>query len=193
MLSGYRAWQRVRDKVFTLLCARGFRRFGARTVIALPVRIWGERRIEIGSGVYVGANSWLLALDGRGEETRPVAISIGDRTSISGDCTITAVREVTLESGVLIGRNVHISDHAHHFARRDLPIRDQGVSEPKPVRICSGAWLGQGVVVCPGVTIGRNAVVGANSVVRSDIDDYCVAVGAPARVVRRLEPSQAVL
>ena len=61
---------------------------------------------------------------------------------------------------------------------------DQGVTDVRPVEICDGAWLGQNVVICPGVRVGRGAVVGANSAVRDDVPDYAVAVGAPARVVR---------
>jgi acetyltransferase-like isoleucine patch superfamily enzyme len=56
------------------------------------------------------------------------------------------------------------------------------------VRIGSGAWLGENVCVI-GANVGRNSVVGANSVVMSDIPDFCVAVGAPARVIRRFDAS----
>jgi acetyltransferase-like isoleucine patch superfamily enzyme len=56
-----------------------------------------------------------------------------------------------------------------------------------PVLIKRGAWLGQNVVVCPGVTIGRGAVVGANSVVNQDLPDHCVAAGAPARVLKLID------
>ena len=55
----------------------------------------------------------------------------------------------------------------------------------RPVSIGSGSWLGHGVVVLPGSRIGKNVAVGANSVVTGDLPDFCVAVGAPARVIRR--------
>ncbi len=61
----------------------------------------------------------------------------------------------------------------------------QGLRDVAEVRIGAGAWLGQNVVVMPGVTIGCNAVIGANSVVTSDVPDHSVAVGAPARLIRR--------
>jgi acetyltransferase-like isoleucine patch superfamily enzyme len=56
----------------------------------------------------------------------------------------------------------------------------------RPVSIGDGSWLGHGTVVLPGVTIGRHVVVGANSVVTSDLPDNCVAAGVPARVIRQL-------
>ena len=61
---------------------------------------------------------------------------------------------------------------------------DQGLTKVAPVRIGRGAWLGQNVVVCPGVTIGEGAVIGANSVVNREIPPHSLAVGAPARVLR---------
>lgn len=59
-----------------------------------------------------------------------------------------------------------------------------------PVRIKKNAWLGMNVTVCPGVTIGENAVVGAGSVVVKDIPDNAVAVGNPAKVIRYLNPEE---
>ena len=90
-----------------------------------------------------------------------------------------------------MARNVYISDHTHAHASREMAIIDQGVAEVSPVRVCEGAWLGQNVVICPGVTVGRNAVVGANSVVRHDVPDFAVAVGAPARIIRTIDRLQA--
>lgn len=86
-----------------------------------------------------------------------------------------------------MARYVYISDHSHAHASVKEAIKDQGIAKVSPVRICEGAWLGQSVVVCPGVTIGRNAVVGANSVVKHDVPDFCVAAGAPAKVIRRVD------
>jgi acetyltransferase-like isoleucine patch superfamily enzyme len=56
------------------------------------------------------------------------------------------------------------------------------------VRIGDGSWLGYGTVVLPGTTIGRHVVIGANSVVRGEIPDFCVAAGNPARVIRHMRP-----
>jgi len=81
---------------------------------------------------------------------------------------------------------VYISDHRHEFGDPVVPIADQGITGIRPVRIGDGAWLGQNVVICPGVTIGRNAVVGANSVVRHDVPDFAVVAGAPARLIRMI-------
>lgn len=182
----YRAWLRARNRAFTVLARGSFHRIGRRSVIELPVRVSGARRISIGSGVFVGAGSWLQVL---GETTPPgnPAISIGDGCSFAGYVTISAASEIVIEESVLVARYVYLADHRHEFSDTERPVLDQGIAGIAPVRIRSGAWLGQGVVVCPGVTIGRNAVIGANSIVRSDIPDCCVAAGQPAKVIRRVD------
>jgi acetyltransferase-like isoleucine patch superfamily enzyme len=177
----YRGFGRLWGKTFSVLAAPAFATFGERSVLQPPVRLAGERQIAIGSGVFVGSGSWLQVLEGADEGT---AITIGDRTSIAGQCVVSAAVRVELGSDVLLARSVYIPDHSHRFDGLGVPVLRQGITDVSPVTICDGAWLGQNVVVCPGVRIGRGAVVGANSVVKDDISDHAVAVGAPARVVR---------
>jgi len=115
---------------------------------------------------------------------------IGDGVNISGNCVLSAVSSVRLGRDVLLARNVYISDHSHAYEDVTRPVRKQGLSNVRPVAIGDGAWLGQGVVVCPGVSIGRGAVVGAGSVVLHDVPAFSVAVGAPARIVRSFGPRE---
>jgi lipopolysaccharide O-acetyltransferase len=185
---GYRAWVRLRSKIFSLLISGAFARFGEETVLMYPLRLEGERRIAIGDRVFIGPGSWLQTLpDG---DNKSVAVSIGKGTSVAGACVISAVRSVQLEENVLLARNVYISDHMHKYTDTEVPVKAQGVEKIRPVLVKRGAWLGQNAVVCPGVTIGTGAVVGANSVVVEDIPDFSVAVGAPARVVKSIRDSQ---
>lgn len=190
MLQLYRAAVHARDWLFTWACRRSLRRLGKRSLLELPIRLWGESEIEIGDEVFIGAQSWLHVIT-RSKGHAGAAISVGDGTSISGFCTISAAERIVIERKVLIARYVYIADHSHAHDAPDMPVKDQGVTDIAPVRICEGAWLGQGVVICPGVTIGRNAVIGANAVVRSDVPDYCVAAGVPARVIRRIDAKAA--
>jgi acetyltransferase-like isoleucine patch superfamily enzyme len=155
--------------------------FGAGSLIQLPVQINGPSRIAIGRDVFVGHGSWLFTA---GEDAR---LEIGDGTRMSGLCVLSAVRSVQLGRSVLLGRNVYIADNSHGMADRDVPIVDQELEKVAPVMIEDGAWLGENAVILSGVTVGSGAVVGANSVVLTDVPSRCVAVGAPARVVRRLD------
>ena len=97
---------------------------------------------------------------------------------------MSAAKQIIIDEEVLLARNVYISDHMHKHTDTHMAILRQGVDKIQPVRIKRGAWIGQNVVVCPGVTIGIGAVVGANSVVTRDIPDFAIAVGAPAKVVK---------
>ena len=184
----YRLTIRARDKTFSSLVAGAFASYGERSVIQLPVRLCGECRIAVGSGVFIGAGSWLQV---EGAEQGPVVITIGDGTSIAGNCVLSAARSLRIGRKVLFARNIYVADHKHAFGALSLPILEQGIDRVLPVEIADGAWLGQNVVVGPGVRIGRGAVIGANSVVLDDVPDHAVAVGAPARVVRSLAEEDA--
>ena len=181
----YRFGVRARAKAFSLLAGRAFASFGARSVLQPPIRVDGEGRISIGAGVFMGPGCWLHVLEE--DAADGVAIEVGDGTSIVGDCVLSAVQSVRLGRNVLMARNVYVSDHMHAFDDTERAVLEQGVDRIGPVSIGDGAWLGQNVVVGPGVSIGRGAVVGSNAVVLDDVPDFAVAVGAPARVVRRLE------
>jgi len=172
--------------MFSLLISGAFADFGSKTVLMYPIRLKGEERIAIGDFVFIGPGSWLQTLPDA--ENKSVAMSIGKGSSCAGTCVISAVRSVILEENVLLARNVYISDHIHKYTDLEKPVLAQGLEKIEPVLIKRGAWLGQNVVVCPGVTIGVGAVVGANSVVTKSIPDYCVAAGAPARVLKTIQP-----
>ena len=180
----YKLSKRVRDKVAMFWIRGGFHHFGRKSILSLPFRSGNEDQISIGKGVFVGPGSWIQVVSDDCPRRDPI-ILLEDDVSISGDCTITAVSRVTIHKGALIARFVHISDHSHGTGDPLVHIKSQALSNIAAVTIGEGAWLGHGVVICPGVTIGRNAVIGANSVVRDDVPDGCVAVGAPARIVRR--------
>ena len=173
---------RARAKTFSVLSAGAFASFGRHSMLELPIRLVGEGRIAIGDDVYVGAGSWLQTLEGPGYAGELV---VGDGTAIAGSCVLSAAVSVRIGRRVLFARNVYVSDHIHAYEDRTRAVLDQGFERLEPVVIGDGAWLGQNVVVCPGVTIGNGAVVGANAVVTEDVPAYSLAVGAPARIVRR--------
>jgi lipopolysaccharide O-acetyltransferase len=140
--------------------------------------------MSIGNDVFIGGGSWLQVIDADSDD---VALTIGDGTSIAGACVVSAVQSIRLGEKVLLARNVYIADHMHAFDDPSRAVLDQGLIRVRPVEIADGAWLGQNVVVGPGVRIGSGSVVGANSVVLEDVPDRHLAVGAPARIVRALD------
>ncbi len=145
-----------------------------------------ERYIHIGADTCIGPGVTLSAGMAPGQQcvTDPV-VTIGDRCLIGSGSGIVGHLSIELGDDVWTGHNVYITDQNHGYEDLTRPISVQSQPE-KPVKIGSGSWLGHGAVVLPGATIGRHVVVGANSVVRGEVPDFCVVAGVPAKVVRQL-------
>ena len=110
-------------------------------------------------------------------------LHVGARTFVNFGLVCLDVARVTIGDDVQIGPGVQLLTPTHPL--EPGPRRDKWESA-EPITIGDNAWLGGGVLVCPGVTIGRDAVVGAGSVVTRDLPSGVLAVGNPARVVRRI-------
>jgi acetyltransferase-like isoleucine patch superfamily enzyme len=188
MLGLYRTTVRLRSKSFSILASGAFAEFGSGSVVQLPVRLSGESRMAIGSRVFVGAGAWLQVLADV-EPEAGVALRIGDDCAFAGGSVLSAVRSITLGDHVTFARNCYVADHSHAYRDVATNIDAQGLTDVNPVQIDSGVWLGENVVVLPGVHIGTGAVVGANSVVNRDLPSFSVALGSPARVVHRFGPA----
>jgi acetyltransferase-like isoleucine patch superfamily enzyme len=110
-------------------------------------------------------------------------LRVGAQTVFGHHCTLGVVREVVIGPRCLIAELVSIRDHEHEFAEVGRPVIEQG-RRARPVVVGENVWLGAKVTVTSGVTIGKDTIVGANSVVTRDLPAGCVAAGAPAKVVR---------
>lgn len=166
--------------------ARAFRRFGTGSAICFPVAaLYGEEYIELGEGCIIGPYSSLSAgvMPGQVLDHSPV-VTIGDRVLIGKGSGIVGHHTVEIGDDVFTGHHVYITDANHGYEDRSLPIGRQ-FAPTRPVRVGNGSWLGHGTVVLPGADIGRNVAVGAGSVVTGTLPDFSVAVGNPARVIRR--------
>ena len=111
---------------------------------------------------------------------RPKNVKIGKNVTVMNGALMMSAGGITLEDNVLIAANVQLITNNHD------PY-DRYVITCKPILIKEGAWVGAGATILPGVTVGKHAIIGANSVVSKDIPDYAVAVGCPAKVIKYLE------
>lgn len=169
--------------------ARRFGAFGEGSLIAFPRgSIYNERWIHVGSHTMIGPYVSLTAGMAPGQEmvTDPV-VSIGDRTIIGRGSHIVGHFSIDIGDDIQTGPYVYITDQNHVYEDPDVPVGRQWPTE-RAVRIGSGSWLGTGVVVLPGASIGANAVIGAGSVVTGEVPAHSVAVGSPARVIKRYVP-----
>lgn len=130
----------------------------------------------------------LLGSVGEGVEIRPpfhcdygAQIRVGARTFANFNLVALDVVAITIGEDVQIGPNVQLLTATHPVEAEPRRAKIEG---GKPIRIGDNVWLGGGVIVCPGVTIGENTVVGAGAVVTRDLPANVVAVGNPARVLR---------
>ena len=112
-------------------------------------------------------------------------VHFGDNVYVNFNLTLVDDTYIYIDDNVMIGPNVVISTGAHPI---EPALRKKGLQYNKPVHIEKNVWLGAGVLVMPGVTIGENTIIGAGSVVTKDIPANVVAVGNPCRVLREIRP-----
>ncbi len=148
--------------------------------------------IKLGSAIVIRKDTWLNVIVGRVGE---IKLTIEDNCSLGYRTSISAKNSIHLERNVIIAASVLIQDHNHAYEDINYPIREQGVTAGGRVRIEEGCWIGQGVaIVCSKgeLVIGRNSVVGANSVVTKSFPPYSVIVGSPARLAKQYDPMKNV-
>jgi acetyltransferase-like isoleucine patch superfamily enzyme len=165
--------------------------FGSGSVICFPpTAIVNERFIHIGAGTVIGPHVSLSAGMLPGQECiHERTVVIGDRCLIGRGSGIVGHLSIEIGDDVWTGHYVYITDQNHGFEDVTRSISRQASPE-MPVVIGDGSWLGHGTVVLPGARIGRHVAVGAGSVVTGALPDFCVAAGAPARVLRHYEPGE---
>ncbi|MGI8904140.1 MAG: acyltransferase [Solirubrobacteraceae bacterium] len=159
--------------------------FGERSILCPPAMIIGHHRIHIGSDVVIHPGSFFSVVEedsGKGYDGRLV---IGDRVVIGSGLVIACCGRIEIGERVGIADRVYIGDTYHEYRDVSKPILDQGLHDPRPVSIGRGAFIGVGSAVLPGVSVGAGACVGANSVVAEDVPPHTLAIGNPARVIRR--------
>jgi acetyltransferase-like isoleucine patch superfamily enzyme len=145
--------------------------------------------IQLGKDVIFGKGSKVVAINWfpfpQGKQHFDPFIKIGNGVQITANLQLSAMKEIIIEDNVLFANNVFIADGFHGYDRIDIPYKNQLFSNLKPIHIGEGSWIGQNVVILPGVTIGKFSIIGANSVVTKSIPDYSIAAGLPARVIKK--------
>jgi lipopolysaccharide O-acetyltransferase len=169
-------------KIFTVIFFRGTR------IIRLPIYIRNRSGISFGLNFTSGVACRLDAINFENKSKK--VLFFGDNVQINDYVHIAAKEYVHIGDNVLIASKVFITDHNHGMytglnqSPPALAPSDRCIIS-RPVVIQSNVWLGEFVSVMPGVVIGEGSIIGANSVVTKSIDPYCIAVGAPAKVIKK--------
>ena len=158
-----------------------FKHVGTKVRVYKPLSIDGIENITLENNVTVHKLTWLAAMPLTGNN---VQLIIQEGTTIGHFNHIYATNSVIIERNVLTADKVYISDNLHSYEDIELPVLKQPIKQCSPVVIGEGSWIGENVCVI-GASIGKHCVVGANSVVTHDIPDYSIAVGVPARVIKK--------
>ena len=135
----------------------------------------GNKGLTIGNGVFVGRNTILTCHDGD--------IVLEDNVNIGFNCVISSLGSIVIKENHLMAAFCYLVGGDHVADRTDVPILNQGRTA-KGIMIEENIWLGAGVAVLDGSTIGRDSIVGAHAVVNGEINPYSIAVGAPAKTIR---------
>ena len=153
---------------------------GPQVFIDDDVVIYGHPdggRVELGTRVHIYRGTIIEVGHGG-------SVVVGESSHIQTNCNLKGfVSDLRIGSHVQIAPQCTFSPYEHNFDDLAMPIRDQGLRSKGPIIVEDDAWLGVGVRVLEGVTIGTGSIIGAGSVVTQDIPPFAIAVGVPARVV----------
>jgi acetyltransferase-like isoleucine patch superfamily enzyme len=159
------------------MCRRAFARWPLHGDVLQAFR---AGRLEIGEGTLLEPHVWLTAPD----EAR---IRIGKQSFLNIGVMVASVEHVEIGDHCMFANGCFVTDGAHRFDDRETPVPWQGFTTKGPTRVGDNVWCGANVVITSGVTVGERCVIGANSVVTTDLPPHSIAAGAPAKVLKQIE------
>jgi acetyltransferase-like isoleucine patch superfamily enzyme len=150
---------------------------GPRVVL----QIGRNGRLELGRWSWLGHGTKIRCHEG--------AVSIGAKTVMGQECTISAFQHVSIGRECVIADRVMLIDFDHGVVEVERPVRLQGIYK-RDVRVGNNVWIGYGACILRGVTVGDNAIIGTGAVVTRDVPANAVVAGVPARVIRMRDAPQ---
>ncbi|HTU79379.1 MAG TPA: acyltransferase [Solirubrobacteraceae bacterium] len=141
----------------------------------VTLEIGPRARLRVGRWAWIGHGSKIRVHEGE--------VSIGAKTVMGQECTISAYRHVSIGRECIIADRVMLIDFDHGVTEVERPIRAQGIYK-RDVRVGHNVWVGYGACILRGVSVGENSIVGTSSVLTKDFPANCVLGGVPARVIR---------
>ena len=166
-----------------------FKSVGEKTSCGSGLSVYGGKYIKIGDHFSGGDNLCMECWDSyknSGKQYSPELI-IGDNVTFTSDTQISCFDKVVIGDNCLLGRYVYISDNTHgksNYSDLDIPPIERELSSKGSVIIGKNVWIGRCSTILSGVTVGDNAIIGANSVVNKDVPANAVVAGVPAKIIK---------
>lgn len=173
----------IKQKIWFIVNKKRFKHLGGRSFINAPIKI-SKKHISCGSNVYIWKNSRIEAVTKWKNKIYFPDIIFEEGVSIQQNLHLTCAKKVFIGKNTAIVSNVTITDIIHLHTIPNIPVLQQDI-EVKEVYIDENSTIYSNVVILPGTFLGKNSIVGANSVVSGIFPDYCVIVGAPAKIIKR--------
>ncbi len=144
----------------------------------VKLEIGRQATLRIGRWSWIGHDSKIRVHEGE--------VSIGSKTVMGQECTISAYQHVSIGRECIIADRVMLIDFDHGVVEVERPIRLQGIYK-RDVMVGSNVWIGYGACILRGVSVGDNSIVGTSAVVTKDVPDNAVVGGVPAKLIRTRE------
>ena len=154
-----------------------------------PIAIRGKKYIDFGNRLTTGVGCRFDCFRSNSEKRK--TLIFGSRVQLNDYVHIVAMESVVIGDDVLMASHVFISDNSHGSYKGDSYDTSPDISpierqyRTSPITIGEKSWIGEGVIVMPGISIGKGCVIGAHSVVSKSIPDYSIAAGTPAKVIKK--------
>jgi acetyltransferase-like isoleucine patch superfamily enzyme len=169
---------------------RSLKYCGPNVNVVSPEKVENPRCISLGETVWImdhtslraGTEYWWT-----GQTFNP-ELTIDDFTFVNRFGLISCQNRIAIGKKVIIADGVYIADYTHGYADTTKSITENPMEIYGTVRIGDGSWIGAHACVFGDLTIGKHCIVGANAVLSKSLPDYSIAVGAPARIVKRFDP-----
>lgn len=168
---------------------RRFKYFGENSKILKMQAFLNLRYVSIGSNTVIEKGALLRCYPS--SDNKIGEIIIGNNVNIGLNVNISSCNKIEIKDGVLTGRNVLINDNSHGYTKSKQDIEGNPINRPIVSKGCilidKNVWIGENSVILAGVKIGRNSIIGANSVVTKSIPPYSIAGGIPAKIITQYE------
>lgn len=158
-------------------------------IIRFPIEIRGRKFMNLGLGLTTGVGCRFEAFS---DSPKKKCLFFGNNVQVNDYVHISAMEKVEIGDNVLMAGHIYISDNSHGFYK-GIEQSTPDIAPIKrpyyvaPVIIENNVWIGEGVVIMPGITIGYGSIIGANSTVTKNIPPYCIAVGQPAKIIKKFD------